>query len=251
MKETPSADPTVLTAYNEWHRQMRDAGEPASPLELSWYASVYNEIARYSGGKVLEIGCGRGSFALWLHQNAPQFSLTALDFSQSAIDIACERAAKLPSSPLFVQGDAQALPFDDDSFDLILSCECMEHVPDPRQMAREMARVLRSGGGYCLTTPSQLNGMMLGWLHSWWKGKPYNSGAGVQPHENFYFFWNVRRYLMQAGLTVERMESSTFQWLLLPGVAPHKLCTRRFRNPLAQKLAFPFGLHFSFFGRKL
>jgi hypothetical protein len=39
-------------------------------------------------------------------------------------------------------------------------------------------------------------------------------------------------------------------WLLLPRVAPHKLCTRQFDSLWARRLALPFGLHFSFFGRK-
>jgi ubiquinone/menaquinone biosynthesis C-methylase UbiE len=187
---------------------------------------------------------------MWLEHHAPQFQITALDFSGAAIDIAKQRAAAAGSKVEFVQGDAQSLPFASDSFDLIVSCECMEHVPEPPAMAREMHRVLRPGGAYALTTPSQLNGMIMAWAHSKMTGRAYNSGAGVQPHENFYFFWNVRSYLQQAGLSVDRMESSTYQWLLLPRVAPARLCTPHFANPLAKALAFPFGLHFSFFGRR-
>ena len=152
---------------------------------------------------------------------------------------------------MFIQGDAQALPFDDLSFDLIVSCECMEHVPHPPQMAREMARVLKPGGQYCLTTENYLNGMLIGWLYSFLSGKPFNSGSGIQPRENFFFYWLVRGYLRNAGLTVERMESCHYQWLLLPRIAPSRLCTRRFDNPLAKRLAFPFGRHMSFFGRKV
>ena len=68
----------------------------------------------------------------------------------------------------------------------------MEHVLDPPKMAMEIARVLKPGGKFCVTTPSHFNGVLLAWARSWITGKPYDSGAGVQPHENFYFFWNVK-----------------------------------------------------------
>jgi demethylmenaquinone methyltransferase/2-methoxy-6-polyprenyl-1,4-benzoquinol methylase len=229
---------------------MSSAGESVSPLDHPWYESVYREIRDYPACRELEVGCGRGGFAIWLSKNVPQFQITALDFSGAAIDIARTKAVAEGSSVKFVQGDAQALPFENDTFDLVISCECMEHVPDPRKMACELARVLKPGGRLALTTPSQLNGMLIGWLHSWLTRRPYNSGAGVQPHENFYFFWTVHRYLRLAELEVDRMESSTFQWLLLPRVDPAKLCTRKFKSAWAKALAFPFGLQFSFFARK-
>lgn len=243
----------VLKDYDEWQRfrHLKDLEEFSSPLDHPWYESVYREIQDYPACRMLEVGCGRGGFAVWLSKHAPQFKITALDFSGAAIEIARETAAVAEASVEFIQGDAQALPFERDSFDLVISCECMEHVPDPAKMAHELARVLKPGGRLALTTPSQLNGMLIGWAYAWLTGCAYNSGAGVQPHENFYFFWTVRRYLSRAGLVVDRMESSTYQWLLLPRVNPAKLCTRQFKSGWAKSLAFPFGLHFSFFCRKL
>ncbi|MFN0076473.1 MAG: class I SAM-dependent methyltransferase [Prosthecobacter sp.] len=240
----------VLKDYDEWHRQRKRAGEPESPLAHPWYEAVFREMQHYPGGSVLEVGCGRGGFALWLSKQKPEFNITALDFSDSAIAIAKELAAEQQSAVQFVVGDAEALPFADHSFDLVVSCECMEHVPHPPQMAQELARVLKPGGKFCLTTPSYLNGMLLAWMQSWLSKKPFNSGAGVQPRENFYFFWNIRGYLRQAGLRIERMESCNYQWLLLPRVAPAKLCTMHFQSRWARWLARPFGLHFSYFGHK-
>jgi len=241
---------SALKDYDKWHLHMKREGELSSPLDHPWYASVFREICDYPACRVLEVGCGRGGFAVWLSKNAPQFKITALDFSGTAIQIARETAAAQEAEVEFVQGDAQALPFESATFDLVISCECMEHVPEPIKMSGELARVLRPGGRLALTTPSQLNGMLISWAHSYLTGRPYNSGAGVQPYENFYFFWTVRRYLRQAGLDVDRMESSTFQWLLLPRVNPAKLCTRKFKSVWAKALAFPFGLQFSFFGTK-
>jgi ubiquinone/menaquinone biosynthesis C-methylase UbiE len=248
-KNTENPD-AILKEYDEWHKQMKSSGETASPLEHPWYESVFREIQNYPACRVLEVGCGRGGFAMWLSKKMPQFRIVGLDFSLAAIEIARESAATQESSVEFVQGDAEALPFGDAQFDLIISCECMEHVPHPPQMAKEMARVLKPGGRFCLTTENYLNGMILGWLHSWLTGRPLDTGSGVQPRENFFFFWMIRRYLHEAGLNVTGMESSHYQWLLLPRVNPAKLCTEQFNNALLRCLAFPFGRHASFFGHK-
>jgi ubiquinone/menaquinone biosynthesis C-methylase UbiE len=245
-----SSQDDILGDYDDWHRQRKHAGDPESPLAHPWYASVAGELEHYKGGaRVLEVGCGRGGFANWLARQKPGFEITALDFSSSAIEIAKEAAAVQNSKVTFVVGDAEALPFADGSFDLVISCECMEHVPHPPKMAQELARVLKPGGRFCLTTPSYLNGMLIGWLHSWLTRRPLDTGAGVQPRENFYFFWNVRGYLRRAGLKIERMESCNYQWLLLPRVAPARLCTMQFRSRWARVLAFPFGVHFAYYGR--
>ena len=245
-----SNEVAILHDYDAWHHQMKSDAEHESPLVYPWYESVYREIKDYPSCRVLEVGCGRGGFAIWLSRQAPQFSLTGLDFSGAAIEIAKESASAQNARVDFVQGDAEALPFADGTFDLVISCECMEHVPHPPQMARELARVIKTGGRFCLTTENYFNGMLIAWLKSWWSGQPYNSGSGIQPRENFFFFWMVRSYLQDAGLTVAKMESSHHQWLLLPRVNPARLCTEKFSSKWARTLAFPFGRHVSFFGHK-
>ncbi len=76
------------------------------------------------------------------------------------------------------------------------------------------------------------------------------SGSGVQPRENFFLFFQVQKYLSDAGLAVSRTRSSHYQWLLLPRVDPARLCTCEFKSGWARLLAKPFGRHFSFFGHK-
>ena len=153
--------PLLTQAYDEWHRKQQISGEELDPIQHIWYETVFEEVCYYPAMTVLEVGCGRGAFAIMLATQCPQFKITALDFSQAAIDIAKARANKANSNVTFVQGDAQNLPFSDGAFDLVISCECMEHVPEPRAMAAEFYRVLRPGGHFCLTTPSQLNGMLI------------------------------------------------------------------------------------------
>jgi ubiquinone/menaquinone biosynthesis C-methylase UbiE len=240
----------IGTKYDSWHERMNAAGRAGNPLVFPWYKSAIDHIEKHACGELLEVGCGRGEFALWLATTMPALTITAVDFSGSAIAIAKSNAAQVDAPVRFMQDDAQALEFSPNSFDYVVSCECMEHVLEPSKMAMEIARVLKPGGKFCLTTPSHLNGVLLAWARSWITGKPYNSGAGVQPHENFYFFWNVKTYLRNAGLKIDKTQSCCYQWLLLPRVDPAKLCTRDFSSKWARTVAKPFGLHFSFFGHK-
>ena len=244
------SESSIKSDYNRWHSELSEAGETQSPLEYPWYETVANHIESLTSGRVLEVGCGRGGFAIWLARAKPKLEVTGLDFSDSAIRIAKAAGQAAGTSVEFVQGGAEELPFPDGSFDLVISCECMEHVPHPPVMARELARVLKAGGHFCLTTENYFNGMLMGWAKSWLTRTPFNSGSGIQPRENFFFFWMVQGYLEMAGLSVTSTESCHHQWLLLPRVDPAKLCTDRFQSEWARALAKPFGRHFSFFGIK-
>jgi len=229
---------------------MNASAEDNDPTAFPWYRTAFRAIQKNLRGDLLELGCGRGEFAIWLASAVPNIRVTGVDFSQSAIRIARRRAANISKAVRFIAGDVQSLAFADNIFDWIVSCECMEHVPQPQMMAAEMSRVLKPGGKFCLTTENYLNGILLGWLQSWITGRPFNSGSGVQPLEQFFVFPQVTGYLKRAGLVVEKTESTHYQWLLLPGVDPARLCTRQFKTTWARTLAKPFGRHFSFFGYK-
>jgi len=243
-------NPDPKLAYDQWHERINSFAEDVDPLLFPWYQSAFRGIQDSPSGDLLELGCGRGEFAVWLASAVPGIRITGVDFSASAIQIAQRRVA-ISSKPVhFITGDAQCLAFADNSFDWIVSCECLEHVPHPSKMAAEMFRVLKRGGRFCLTTENYLNGMLLAWLQCCVTGRPFNSGSGVQPLEQFFVFPQVKGYLKRAGLVVERSESTHYQWLLLPGIDPARLCTPRFKKGWARAIAKPFGRHFSFFGYK-
>jgi ubiquinone/menaquinone biosynthesis C-methylase UbiE len=237
-------------AYDRWHERINSSAEDNNPMAFPWYRTAFSGIKNNLRGDLLELGCGRGEFAVWLACTVPNIRVTGVDFSFSAIAMAQRRIANASKVVRFITGDVQSLAFPDNAFDWIVSCECLEHLPQPQMMAEEMFRVLKPGGRFCLTTENYLNGMLLAWLQSCVTGRPFNSGSGVQPVEQFFVFPQVKRYLKRAGLIVERTESTHYQWLLLPGVDPARLCTHRFKARWARTLAKPFGRHFSFFGYK-
>jgi ubiquinone/menaquinone biosynthesis C-methylase UbiE len=104
---------------------------------------------RLDGLKVLEVGCGTGRFSRRIA--ALKAELTVLDIGPNLVKAVSERLGCQG-----VVGDACRLPFADDSFDAVISSECIEHTPDPLEAIRQMCRVCKAGGTVCFTTPNKL-----------------------------------------------------------------------------------------------
>ena len=101
------------------------------------------------GNHVLEIGCGTGRFSNEIKKRGGL--LTVLDIGPNLVSTVSEA---LNCSGTV--GDACNLPFQDNSFDYIISSECIEHTLDPCGAIREMCRICRPGGYVCITTPNRL-----------------------------------------------------------------------------------------------
>ncbi len=98
--------------------------------------------------KILEIGCGPGALAQALHRWYPNAQITAIDRDSNFISFAKENCPGIE----FLEGDATALPFDADTFDVTISNTVQEHV-EPAAFWGEQLRVLKKGGVcLCLST---------------------------------------------------------------------------------------------------
>lgn len=245
---TTDSSKRIRDQYDTWHESRAAAHEDMALHP--WHRTVLKLLPDLNSLSVLEIGCGSGSFSSLLANRYPEAKITAVDFSGRAIEVALERQRQAGTRIEFLVADAQRLTFPDGRYDFVFSCECLEHLPEPAKMCREITRVLKPEGEWILTTENYFNGMLFAWLKSLVQKRPYDSGSGVQPYENFFLFWRVRRMLEAAGLKVSHMESNHFQWLLLPRVAPDKLRTDDFQTPFLRRLLRPFGRHFTFKGTK-
>ena len=96
-----------------------------------------------AAGRTLEIAAGTGRN---LPHYEPHVALTAIDLSEQMLALAQQRAARLAREVDFHVADAQALPFDDASFDTVLATLALCSIPDDRAGVAEMARVLKPGG---------------------------------------------------------------------------------------------------------
>jgi SAM-dependent methyltransferase len=110
-------------------------------------------IERYGGElrgrRVLDLGSGMGgtSVALALDGAVP----LAFEYNRAYCDIVRLRAARYDLALPVINGAGEALPFTDGSFDLVICWDVVEHVQDPEQLVRELARVLRPGGRALVT----------------------------------------------------------------------------------------------------
>jgi ubiquinone/menaquinone biosynthesis C-methylase UbiE len=96
------------------------------------------------GMDVLDVACGTGNASIPAARAGAR--VTGLDFAPALLDIARERSADAMVEIEFVEGDAQDLPFEDDSFDRVVSVFGHMFAPDHHRAAAEMKRVLRPDG---------------------------------------------------------------------------------------------------------
>jgi ubiquinone/menaquinone biosynthesis C-methylase UbiE len=94
-------------------------------------------------GRTLEVAVGTG---LNLGLYPEDVMLTAIDLTPEMLRLAIDRAAELRRSVSFCEGDAQGLPFRDETFDTVVATYAMCAVPDLPLTIREMRRVLAPGG---------------------------------------------------------------------------------------------------------
>jgi ubiquinone/menaquinone biosynthesis C-methylase UbiE len=97
----------------------------------------------HAEGEVLEIAVGTGRN---LRHYPPAVRLTAIEFSPEMLEIARRRAEELGHAVDLRLGDAQALEFEDESFDTVIITLALCTIPDDRKAASEVRRVLRPGG---------------------------------------------------------------------------------------------------------
>lgn len=97
-------------------------------------------------GSALEVGAGTGFFALNLRQAGVLDGIHVTDISAGMVETAARNAARLGFDIDGSVADAEALPYDDDSFDLVVGHAVIHHIPDVERAFREMLRVLKPGG---------------------------------------------------------------------------------------------------------
>ncbi|MGH3958813.1 phthiotriol/phenolphthiotriol dimycocerosates methyltransferase [Mycobacterium sp.] len=99
-----------------------------------------------TGKRVLEVSCGHGGGASYLVRTLGPASYTGLDLNPAGIDF-CRKRHDLPGLD-FVCGNAENLPFADESFDAVINIEASHYYPSFPRFLAEVTRVLRPGGHF-------------------------------------------------------------------------------------------------------
>ena len=107
-------------------------------------------IPEHFSGRLLEVPVGTGILTMPVYQTLPEANITCLDYSPDMMGQAQERANRLHlKNVAFQQGDVDALPYADGTFDIVLSLNGFHAFPNKEAAYRESLRVLKPGGTFC------------------------------------------------------------------------------------------------------
>jgi ubiquinone/menaquinone biosynthesis C-methylase UbiE len=98
--------------------------------------------------RVLDLGAGTAQIPIELARRSPHVHITAVDAAESMLQLARENVAATGLSQRIglVLGDAKVLPFDEESFPVVISNSILHHIPEPRDVIAEAIRVTDPGG---------------------------------------------------------------------------------------------------------
>lgn len=162
-------------------------------IDLQWSITVdsLTRIAPRARGRLLDVGCGDKPYEHLFTEYVTEYVGIEHEASFSATAAAGGR-----KKPDFLY-DGNRLPFDDRTFDTVLSVQVLEHTPRPGPLMREMARVLKDDGLLIVTAPFQFR------LHE-------------EPHDYFrYSHHGLRELCREAGLEVVHVEQQGSLWSVL------------------------------------
>ena len=134
-------------AYEEYPAMaipLAPADEPnRACIQLYYHVATQVELR---GKKVLEVSCGHGGGASYLTRTLQPASYTALDLNPTGIRF-CKSRNHIANLN-FIQGDAEHLPFEANTFDAVINVEASHCYPNFPKFLAEVARVLRPGGHF-------------------------------------------------------------------------------------------------------
>lgn len=153
MSETDARD-THAREYDAWHGAEVAALADEEPQPTAcWHLMAEQYLGDVKGLRVLEIACGLGAFSKLLASRGAH--VTAADISAEAVTYAQQLLA--PYDGVALEADAMSIPFDDETFDLVVSLETLEHTFEPKVALAELVRVTKRSGRLIVTTPNYMS----------------------------------------------------------------------------------------------
>ena len=190
-------------------------GLPMEGVIASWYAkTTRKDLKRHkllakqlvekipANGKVLEIAPGPGYFCIELARLG-NYQITGLDISRSFVEIAGKNAAEAGLKINFREGNASAMPFEDNTFDFTFCQAAFKNFSEPVKAIAEMYRVLRPGGLSVIAdlrrdaAPEEIDREV--------------KGMALGPINQFLVRWTFDQMLLKSAYSVDEMKTMVSQ----------------------------------------
>jgi SAM-dependent methyltransferase len=166
------SDPTIADVRSYWQAHPLLSYELDAPGSKSFFdqldfikktdverfAMAYWEFDRFKGREILDVGCGPGWLTVQYAKGGA--NVTAVDLTARAVELTRQNLAGQGLKAVVQEANAEALPFDDNAFDLVASSGVLHHTVNPSRAFAECYRVLKPGGVAKITL------YRLGILHS-------------------------------------------------------------------------------------
>ena len=203
--ETPAAN-DVRTLFNHKARCWQSKYGPRGKLQyrVEQFAVRLSELCP-PPSNILDLGCGTGAIAAAVGQMG--YQVTACDLAEEMIDIARSSHTGTSVRWISLKPDWEVLPFEDCSFDGIVSSSVFEYLDDVQRVAAELSRVLRPEGILLFTVPNPLNFVRK--LEAWFQSMLLNHRLSLLRR-----FQRIDTYAAYLRLSRNRFEGHGWQSVL-------------------------------------
>lgn len=175
-------------------------------LQRMWHMgklhAVLDLIDSYKPKKILDVGCAGGWFLSEISKRFPSAKFTGVDVYKPAVLY----AGKQYKSLTFITADAHKLPFPDDSFDLVICTEVLEHVINPEEVMMEITRILKKKGVAIIEMDS--GNFLFRIIWHWWTNM--RKGVWKDAHIHAFTARKLEELLKKSKLRVKKRKSFNF-----------------------------------------
>lgn len=184
--------------------------------QVAEYEAIADEVAAAKPALTLDWGCGWGQNTKLLLDRG--LTVKSFDYDGDDAPNAETPLEKYPDITAYLSSEPTKLPYDDDSFDAVLSCGVLEHVSDPEGSLDEIFRILKPGGRVLIyKLPNRRSYLewiarKLGWYYH-----------GKEPYDTLYTLSDAEAIVSRHGFAIERSALANMLPLTSGGAAANKV----------------------------
>lgn len=226
-------------------KQMGSSSRLVSWVHRSRFEYAQELFERFGGGRVVDVGCGDGTFlAMLMRSGSPPESAVGLELRDVVVADCRARYGDIDRLE-FIQRPSTFVDDNERAFDTVICMEVLEHIIELETAVDELARLTRAGGRIIISVPvetgipfvaKQTMRTLLGWrgigdypgitaytAGEYWKSvfagrqqhivRPILEEAGFESHDHKGFNWRVLKRLLERQFVLDRITGTPIPWL--------------------------------------